>query len=85
MCGVASNCLQEGDRLTPGGRHAPGYPVEITLCVIRRMFDVESPMRFESALSVPKIVKSLHVVTSLLIAYDGPRGLSMATRLSEHK
>ena len=29
MCGVASNCLQEGDRLTPGGRHAPGYP---TLC-----------------------------------------------------
>ncbi len=31
------------------------------------MFDVESPMRFESALSVPKIVKFLHVVTSLLI------------------
>ena len=26
MCGVASHCLQVGDRLTPGGRHAPGYP-----------------------------------------------------------
>ena len=37
------------------------------------MFDVESAMRFQSALSVPKIVKFLHVVTSLLIAYDGPR------------
>ena len=36
------------------------------------MSDLESPMRFESALSVPKIVKFLHVVTSLLIAYDGP-------------
>ena len=58
--------------------------IDITLCVIRRMFDVESPMRFESALSVPKIVKLLHV-TSLLIAYDGPRGPSMATRLSKHK
>ena len=26
MCRVASKCLQEGDRLTPGGRHAPCYP-----------------------------------------------------------
>ena len=27
MCGVASNCLQDGGRLTTGGRHAPGYPM----------------------------------------------------------
>ena len=37
------------------------------------MSDVELPMRFESAHSVPKLFKFLHFVTSLLIAYDGPR------------
>ena len=26
---AGSNCLQEGDRLTPGGRHAPGYPIRL--------------------------------------------------------
>ena len=30
-------------------------------------------MRFELAHSVPKLFKFLHFVTSLLIAYDGPR------------
>ena len=42
-------------------------------------------MRFELAHSVPKLFKFLHFVTSLLIAYDGPRGPSQATRLSRHK
>ena len=42
-------------------------------------------MRFELAHSVPKLFKFLHFVTSLLIAYDGPRGPSQATRLSKHK
>ena len=28
MCGVASNCLQEGASY-PGGRHAPGYPMSV--------------------------------------------------------
>ena len=46
----------------------------ITLCVIRSISDVELPMRFELAHSVPKLFKFLHFVTSLLIAYDGPRG-----------
>ena len=28
MCGVASNCLQEGgDRITRGGRHTTRYPI----------------------------------------------------------
>ena len=49
------------------------------------MSDVEFPMRFESGHSVPKVFKFLHFVTSLLIAYDGPRGPSQATRLSKHK
>ena len=46
--------------------------IQITLCVIRSMSDVESPMRFELAHSVPNLFKFLHFVTSLLIAYDGP-------------
>ena len=41
-------------------------------------------MRFESAHTVPKLFKFLHFVTSLLIAYDGPRGPSQATWLSKH-
>ena len=41
-------------------------------------------MRFELAHSVPKLFEFLHFVTSLLIAYDGPRGPSQATRLSKH-
>ena len=41
-------------------------------------------MRFESAHSVPKLFTFLHVVASLQIAYDGPRGPSQATRLSKH-
>ena len=49
------------------------------------MSDVELPMRFELVHSVPKLFKFLHFVTSLLIAYDGPRGPSQATRLSKHK
>ena len=49
------------------------------------MSDVELPMRFESAHCVPKLFKFLHFGTSLLIAYDGPRGPSQATRLSKHK
>ena len=55
------------------------------LCVIRSMSDVELPMCFESAHSVPKLFKFWHFVTSSLIAYDGPRGPSQATRLSQHK
>ena len=46
---------------------------------------MELSMRFESAHSVPKVFKFLHCVTSLLIAYDGPRGPSQATLLSKHK
>ena len=53
------------------------------------MSDVELPMRFESAHSVTKLFKFLHVVTSLLITYDRPRdrprGPSHTTRLSKHK
>ena len=49
------------------------------------MPDVELPMCFESAHSVPKLSKFLHFATSLLIAYDGPGGPSRATRLSKHK
>ena len=49
------------------------------------MSDVELPMCFESAHSVPKLFKFWHFVTSSLIAYDGPRGPSQATRLSKHK
>ena len=49
------------------------------------MSDVELPMCFESAHSVPKLFKILHFVTSLQIAYDGPRGPFQATRLSKHK
>ena len=49
------------------------------------MSDVELPMRFESAHSVTKLFKFLHVVTSLLITYDRPRGPYHATRLSKHK
>ena len=50
--------------------------IYITLCVIRSMSDVELPMRFESAHSVPKLFKFLLVVTALLIAYDGPGPIS---------
>ena len=46
---------------------------------------MELPMRFESAHCVPKLFKFLHFVTSLLIAYDLPRGPSQATRLSKRK
>ena len=46
---------------------------------------MELPMCFESAHSVPKLFNFLHFVTSLQIAYDGPRGPSQATRLSKHK
>ena len=49
------------------------------------MSDVELPMYFESAHSVPKLFKFWQFVTSLLFAYDGPRGPSQATRLSKHK
>ena len=49
------------------------------------MSDVELPMCFESAHSVPKLFKFWHFVTSSLIANDGPRGPSQATRLSKHK
>ena len=49
------------------------------------MSDAELPMRFESAHSVPKLFKLLHVVTSLQINYDGSRDSSQATRLSKHK
>ena len=49
------------------------------------MRDVELLMRFESAHCVPKLFKFLHFVTSLLIAYDGPRGPSQGTRLYKHK
>ena len=38
------------------------------------MSGVELPKHFESAHSVPKLFKSLHFVTSLLIAYDGRPG-----------
>ena len=34
MCGVASNCLQVGGRLTPGGRHAPGYHIVTVQCAL---------------------------------------------------
>ena len=54
-------------------------------CAWSYMSDVELTMRFELAHSVPKLFKFLHFVTSLLIAYDGPRGPSQATRLSKHK
>ena len=46
---------------------------------------MELPMRFESAHSVPELLKFLHFVTSFLIAYDGPEGLSQVTGLSKHK
>ena len=49
------------------------------------MSDVELPMCFESAHSVPKWFKFGQFVTSVLIAYDGPRGPPQATRLSKHK
>ena len=49
------------------------------------MSDVGLPLCFESAQSVPKLFNFSHVVTSLLIAYDGPRGPSQAARLSKHK
>ena len=49
------------------------------------MSDVELPMCFELAHSVPKLFNFLHSVTSLQIAYDGPRGPSQAIRLSKHK
>ena len=49
------------------------------------MRDVELLMRFESAHCVPKLLKFLHFVTSLLIAYDGPGGPSQGTRLYKHK
>ena len=39
----------------------------------------------ESAHKDPKLFKFRHFVTSLLIAYDRPRGPSQATRLSKHK
>ena len=35
------------------------------------MYDVEIAIHFESAHSVPKMVKFLHFVTSLRITYDG--------------
>ena len=49
------------------------------------MFEVEIPMCFESVHSLPKLFKFLQVVTSLLIAYDGSRSPSQATRLFKHK
>ena len=49
------------------------------------MSDVELPMCFESAPSVPKLFNFWHFVTWSLIAYDGPRGPSQANRLSTHK
>ena len=49
------------------------------------MYDVELPMCFESAHSVPKLFKVSQFVTSVLIAYDEPRGPSKATRLSKQK
>ena len=55
------------------------------IVLIRSMSDVELPMHFESAHGVSKIVKFLHSVTSLLIAYDGPDDPTRATRLSKHK
>ena len=42
-------------------------------------------MCFELAHSVQKLFNFLDFVISLLIAYDGPRGPSQATRLSKHK
>ena len=42
-------------------------------------------MCFESAHIVPKLFNFWNVVTSLRIAYDGPRGPSQATRLCKHK
>ena len=48
------------------------------------MPDVELLMCFESAHIVPKLFKFWHFVTSLRIAYDGPRGPSQATLLSKH-
>ena len=48
------------------------------------MSDVELPMCFESAHSVPILFKFWHFVMSSLIAYDGPWGPSQATRLSKH-
>ena len=41
------------------------------------MSDVELAMCLESAHGVPKLFKFWHFVTSLLIAYDGPRGPSI--------
>ena len=49
------------------------------------MSDVELPMWFESAHSVPKLCKFWHFVTSSLIAYIGPRGPSQATPLSKYE
>ena len=48
------------------------------------MSDVELPMCFESALSVPKISKLFHFVTSLLIAYM-TRGLHRLDCLNINK
>ena len=51
--------------------------IDHIVCVIRSMSDVEFPMHFESAHSVPNFVKFLHFVTYLLIAYDGPEHYSL--------
>ena len=49
------------------------------------MSDVELPMWFDSAHSVPKLFKFWNFVTSSLIAFDGPRGPSQATRLPKNE
>ena len=58
--------------------------IDRIMCNKLHVYGVELPMRFESAHSVPKLFKFMHCVTSVLIAYDGPRGPSQATRLSKH-
>ena len=49
------------------------------------MYDVELPMCFEAAHSMPKLSIFLNFVTSLLMNHDGPGGPPEATGLSKHK